>query len=191
MADFKKIMTPEFRVSYPELFTPKSFSPEQEPKFSVQMLFPKESKAELAGMMNLVKEVIAEKWPGKDEAFLAKLRKPWKDGDTDRENKPEYEGMIFCNATSRQDRKPVVVDENADQIIDQSEVYGGCWCRATITCYAYDKAGNRGVAFGLQGIQKIRDDDRFGGGGGSAADFSPVGAAGSKSDEEAMDDMFS
>ena len=182
--EFKKIMSPEFRVSYPNLFKPSAFSEEQEKKFNVQMLFPKENKAALKPLMDLVAEVIAAKWG--DKASSMNIKKPWKDGDVDKIGKPEYEGMIYANATSKADRRPVVVDENCQPILDESELYGGCWCRAMLTCYAYDKVGNRGVSFGLQSLQKVRDDEHFGSAGGSASDFEPV-AGGSKVSTE---DMF-
>jgi hypothetical protein len=63
-----------------------------------------------------------------------------------------------------------------------------------VTAYAYDKAGNRGVAFGLQNIQKLKDGEAFDGRSKPEDDFQPVAApAGSSSGSAAAgaaDDMF-
>jgi hypothetical protein len=55
------------------------------------------------------------------------------------------------------------VDAAVQPIMEEGEFYAGCYARATISPYAYDKAGNRGVAFGLRNIQKIADGEPFSG----------------------------
>ncbi len=43
--------------------------------------------------------------------------------------------------------------------------YPGCWARVSCDgAYAYDKKGNRGVGLSLSNVQKMKDDDAFGGG---------------------------
>lgn len=64
------------------------------------------------------------------------------------------------------DMKPLPVDQ----------LYAGCWARVKVRAYAYDKAGNWGVGFGLQSIQKIADDTKFAGGGDAADGFEAVNA---------------
>ena len=49
------------------------------------------------------------------------------------------------------------------EILDQSEVYSGCYARANISFYAYNTNGNKGIACGLNAIQKIRDGEPLGG----------------------------
>ena len=43
-----------------------------------------------------------------------------------------------------------------------------------VNAYAYDQSGNKGVAFGLLGLQFAGDDDAFGGGVATADDFAVV-----------------
>ena len=48
-------------------------------------------------------------------------------------------------------------------ITDHAEVYSGCKVRATLSVFAYEKAGNRGVSFGLNNVQKLDDGERLDG----------------------------
>ena len=52
-----------------------------------------------------------------------------------------------------------MVDVNVKAIIDPSRVYAGVWAIIHTNCYAYDNKGNRGVAFGLEHVQIVRDDE--------------------------------
>jgi hypothetical protein len=97
----------------------------------------------------------------------------------------EYEGyepgwtLLRVSTTT----KPGVVDKNVQPIIAQEDFYPGCWARATVTVYAWTFKGNSGVSFGLQNVQKVKDDDSFGGGRRRAEeDFAPVEGASSGDD---------
>ena len=82
------------------------------------------------------------------------------------------EGAIFMNLRSTQ--RPGVVDQNVQDILDESQFYAGCIARASINAYAYDQKGNRGVAFGLANIQKVRDGEPLGNRTKPEQDFAPV-----------------
>ena len=69
---------------------------------------------------------------------------------------------MFLNAKSNS--KPGIVDADLNEILDPDEVYSGCYGRASINLYPYDFNGNRGIGAGLNTIQKLKDDDRLGGG---------------------------
>ena len=77
--------------------------------------------------------------------------------------------------------KPGVVDQNVQPIIEAEEMYAGCYARATLTAYAFDTAGNRGVAFGLQNIQKIRDGEPFTGREKAEDEFEAIESVGDDS----------
>jgi hypothetical protein len=70
--------------------------------------------------------------------------------------------------------QPGLVDQNLQRIISTDDFYSGCYARATITAYGYDKAGNKGVAFGLQNVQKLADGERFSGRTAAEDDFEAV-----------------
>jgi len=161
-----KVMTPEFRVSFPSVFEARAFSEGQTKKFELTALFP--AGTNLDAMKALAKQAAVDKWGDK---IPAGLRSPFRDGS----EKPDldgYEGTVFVKMTSLQ--KPGVVDQNVQPIIEPSEFYGGCYARASITAYAYDQMGNKGVSFGLQNVQKLRDGDAFSGRGKPEDDFEPV-----------------
>lgn len=154
--DAKKVLTPEFRVSFPAVFKAKSFEG-QEPKYSITMLFDK--KADLTGLKKAIQAAAVEKW-GEDKAKWPKnLRTPLRDGDE--KELDGYAGHYFVNASSKQ--KPGLVNQKVEPIISEDDFYAGCYARATLQAFAYDTAGNKGVSFGLQNIQKLRDGDTFSG----------------------------
>lgn len=161
-ANPKKAMTPKFRVSFPALFEASAMDENSKAKYGVTMLFPKDtdlSKIEAAHDAAL-QEGITKLWKGKKPK---NLRTPFRDGDEEEDyaEKDGYADHIFVRASSLQ--KPGVIDKDKDKISDPMEVYAGCYARATIVAYAYDVAGNRGVAFGLQNLQKLKDGDAFSG----------------------------
>ena len=75
----------------------------------------------------------------------------------------------FINANSSS--APGIVDENVQPIINRSEVYSGIYGRASINFYAFNVNGNRGIACGLNNLQKMRDGDPLGGKASAASDF--------------------
>jgi len=79
------------------------------------------------------------------------------------EKHPEYAGHWIIRAGAT--KAPVVVDRARKAIESANEIYGGCWCRVNLNAYAYEFNGNKGVSFGLNGVQKIDDDEGFGSAG--------------------------
>ena len=102
----------------------------------------------------------------------ANLKTPLRDGDTDRPDDEAYKDSYFFNANSKQ--KPQVVDNKVEPIIDQSEVYSGCYGNISISFYAYSINGNKGIAAGLGNIQKLKDGESLGGRTTAAEDFDTV-----------------
>jgi hypothetical protein len=91
-----------------------------------------------------------------------------RDGDAERDD-PNFVGYYFVNALSNE--KPGVVDESLSPIMDKSEFYSGCWGRASVTFYAYDVTGAKGITLGLNNVMKLEDGERLGGNTSAAADF--------------------
>ena len=189
------LITPVFRVSYPNVFKPKRNDLSGKDEYSVVMLFDKKTaKTELKELYALAKKAAEDKWGvGK---IPKKLKTPFKDGDqknadliADGKNaNPTYEGMIFINAKSTY--APGVVNAKREIILDASEFYGGCYARAQVSVYAYDTKGNQGVAIGLRHIQKVKDGDPFGNRTSPEDAFSPIDETTSLADNTANDDPF-
>lgn len=99
------------------------------------------------------------------------LKLPLRDGDTERDD-PAYKGHYFINANSR--TAPQIVDRNLNPILDRDDVYSGCYARVSLTFYAFNSNGNKGVAVGLGNIQKIKDGTPLGGRSTAKDNFSKV-----------------
>ena len=169
----ENVITPEFRVSFANVFRPaKPMQAGAEAKYGLTMLFPK--GADLSALKKAAQDAVVEKW-GADQAKWPKnLRNPFRDqGERDYEGFEE--GAVFINATSKQ--RPGLVDAKVQDIIEEHQFYSGCYARASVRAFAYDQAGNRGVAFGLQNVQKLRDGDPLGGRSRPSDDFEPVADA--------------
>ena len=83
---------------------------------------------------------------------LSTLKTPLRDGDLERPDDPVYANAYFINANSS--TAPGIVDADRQQIIDRSEVYSGVYGRASINLYAFNTNGNKGIACGLNNLQK-------------------------------------
>ena len=160
------------RISFANIWEPKAINGGDE-KYSVSCLIPKSDKKTLA---RIQKAVEAAKEDGKTRKWSGKippnLKLPLRDGDIDRPEDEAYAGCYFLNANSRE--KPQVVDKQVQPILDQTEVYSGCYGRITVTFYGYNSNGNRGVAAGLGNIQKLKDGDSLGGRAKASEEFEPV-----------------
>lgn len=167
-----KVVTGKVRFSYVNIFKSRAFQADQDAKFSICLLIPKEDKATLkkikAAIDEAIQEGISSKWNGKKPA---NVKLPLRDGDEERADEaPEYEGMMFLNANSTQ--KPGIVDKDLNEILDPDEVYSGCWGRASINFYPFSVNGNKGIGVGLNNVQKLKDGEHLGAARASAeSDF--------------------
>ena len=98
----------------------------------------------------------------------AALHLPLRDGDTERDD-DNYAGCYFINANSK--TAPQIVDKRVRPILDRSEVYSGVYAIVSLSFYAFNTNGNRGVACGLGNIQKVRDGEPLGGRTNAASEF--------------------
>jgi hypothetical protein len=176
-----KGMTPEFRAAFVNVFDTTK-TPNGADRYQLTALFA--PGTDLSELKAMAKAALEEKW-GTDKSKHPKgLRSPFRKQS---EKADQYAGFeadddaIFINlATTMQ---PGIVDEKLNDIIKKDEFYSGCYARATVNAYAYDKSGNKGVAFGLNNIQKLRDGERLGGGRGNAkADFEAAAGGGASAD---------
>lgn len=165
-----KVITGKVRFSYVNIFRSRAFQNGQDEKYSICLLIPKKDKETVkkiqAAVEAAIKQGISEKWNGKKPA---NLKLPLRDGDEERADEAEeYVGMYFLNANSNE--KPGIIDIYKNEILDPSEVYSGCWGRASINFYPFNSNGNKGVGVGLNNIQKLGDDEHLGGARASAED---------------------
>lgn len=166
-----KIITGKVRLSYANIWEPKSINGGDE-KYSVSLIIPKADTKTISEIQKAVEQAKKEgisKFGGK---IPANLKLPLRDGDIDRPDDEAYKNSYFVNANSKD--KPQVVDKNVKPILDQSEVYSGCYGRASITFYAFNQNGNKGIACGLGNIQKLSDGEPLSGRGRAENEFETV-----------------
>lgn len=157
-----QIITPEAIISYPKLFTPEAMSDDANAvkKYSAALIFPEGS--DLTELKQAAATAAQEKWGDKAAAMFSSgaLRTPFR---TDVDAKGYPEGSTFFNARSLQ--RPGVVsiypDPNNDGkptvITDESAVVAGARVKAAVVAFAYDVSGNKGISFGLNSVQLLRE----------------------------------
>lgn len=180
-------MTPKFRAFYANVWEPRAMQEGKEPFYSVMMVFDKEAQA-TEEFKNLKKMMVAAAKEKFGDKLPANLRNPFRKGSEKLDTNGMEADFVFLNAKSKY--KPGVVNQSAQDIIDKDEFYSGCYARATVTAYAYDVNGNKGVAFGLQNLQKLGDGEVLGGRKAAKDEFEVVEGFDSSSDDFGNDDEF-
>lgn len=175
--DGTKVVTGEVLLSFPALFEPKAMGNSSDKKYSAALLIPKSDTKTI----KLINEAVQEaKEKGKIEKFGGKLpanlKLPLRDGDEEKPDDPIYAGHYFLNASSK--TPPSVVNDQRLPIMEASEVYPGCYVRASVNFYAFNTNGNKGIAAGLNNIQKLRDGEQIGGKSRVEDDFEIIEDAG-------------
>jgi hypothetical protein len=190
----EKLFTPPFRVSYPKVFKAELNSQNGRMEYSIVALFKKgEDISKLKAAANAV---LVEKFGADKSKWPKNLKSPFRDQEDkmkDGKLPDGYEaGAIFLNLKSTQ--KPGLVDKDVQPITDQNEFYPGCWAHATVKAFYFgdkpEHKGNKGVAFSVNNIQKLRDDTPIASSKASAeSDFGPADG-GSAAAPESSDDIW-
>ena len=169
----KVITGVDTRWSYANVWDPKSINGGT-PKYSVSLIIPKSDKVTIQKIKAAIQAAYEEgesklKGNGKSVPSLSVIKTPLRDGDLERPDDEAYKNAYFVNANSA--TAPGIVDADRQQIIDRSEVYSGVYGRASINFYAFNSNGNKGIACGLNNLQKIRDGEPLGGKARAESDF--------------------
>ena len=169
--------SPLLRVSYPQVFVPKTFAAGDVPRYSIVLMIDKTNKEQMEFMKQLhqdASKALVEKWP--DESTRPRIpltghdNSLFKDGDAAcnkqgiplREKNEEYIGHYIIRAGTT--TKPMLVNKGRQEILDTNEIYGGCYCKVNVNIYTFERPENKGVTCGLNGLQKMDDGESFGGG---------------------------
>lgn len=173
------IVTAPVRIAFPHLFEPKAKS-EDKPDlkvYQVVLLIP--PTADMAPYHAAIEAAIKAQW-GKAPP---KWRSPLLDAGGKSHLDGYVEGWTYIN--TQRTRRPGVVDRLGQPIADPELVWGGQWAKAYINAFAWaNKTGGKGVSFGLNGIQIVKDDTRFGAGQVDVTKvFKPL-------DEDDLSDLF-
>ena len=161
------------RWSYVNAWEPKSINGGA-PKYSVSLIIPKSDTKTLEKIQAAIQAAYEEgqsklKGNGRSVPALSALKTPLRDGDTERPDDEAYANSYFVNANSG--TAPGIVDADRNPILERSEVYSGVYGRASINFYAFNSNGNKGIACGLNNLQKLRDGEPLGGKSRAEDDF--------------------
>lgn len=165
-----KVITPTCTLSFPHLDKAVQAknddgTPQGKPKFSAAFIFAPgtdrralEAAADAAGF---------NRWGDKYAEVKKKFR--FKAIRDDVEEKGYPDGSVFINA--RTETPPGLVYSHADPETKKPArvaaddivkvFYPGAQVRASLNAFAYDRNGNKGVAFGLNNIQFVGDGPRL------------------------------
>ena len=158
----------EARLSYVHVFTPYSNIPGQDPKYSLVALIPKSNTAAKAAIdvaIDAARQIGMEtRWNGQAPAVLAHTVH---DGDGVKQNGEMYgeecRGHWVINCNANPDHPPKVVNTQRQPVLDQTEVYSGCYGYINVTFYPYLFSGKKGIGCGLNAVMKTRDGQPLGG----------------------------
>ena len=161
----KVITGPKIRWSYANVWEPKSINGGA-PKYSVSLIIPKSDTKTVTAVKNAIQVAYDEgqsklKGNSKSVPALSAIKNPLRDGDAERPDDEAYKDSYFINANSA--TAPGIVDAARQPILERSEVYSGVYGRASINLYAFNSNGNKGIACGLNNLQKISDGEPLGG----------------------------
>ena len=177
MAKFKnpmKVITgPQTRWSFCNVWEAKSINGGT-PKYSVSLIIPKSDTVTVDKINAAIQAAYTEgesklKGNGRSVPPLSAIKTPLRDGDIERPDDEAYKNSYFINANSA--TAPGIVDTDRNVILERSEVYSGVYGRASINLYAFNSNGNKGIACGLNNLQKIKDGEPLGGKSRAEDDF--------------------
>ena len=161
------------RFSYANVWEAKSINGGA-PKVSVSLIIPKSDTKTVEKIKVAIEAAYKEgesklKGNGRSVPALPAIKNPLRDGDTERPDDEAYANSYFINANSA--TAPGIVDANCNPILERSEVYSGVYGRASISFYAFNSNGNKGIACGLNNLQLIRAGEPLGGKASAESDF--------------------
>jgi hypothetical protein len=171
--DGKTVITCVARLSFVHFKEPrKQEGSDQKPRYDCAVILP--AASDHTPLMNAARKAWSESEVSKkrEKPRATPLKKQSDAGD--------YEGFgedgFYFNCATVNVPELFNIDMTKAPV---DKFYSGCWARVKVRAYAFDKNGNWGVSFGLQGVQFFADDEKLGGGGNASDGFEAAAPAGS------------
>ena len=191
--DNQRVVLPTGMLSFAFVVTPRkadSNDPNAKAQYSTNVVFPAgtDLKAAKQAAMNAL---IAKFGPNAaEEVRKGNLRWPFVADDAKNAKNGYPAGSIVISCKS--DTQPLVCDAQVKTIAPAAiaqEIYSGVFARVSVRAFGYDKKGNKGVAFALNNIQKIRDGTRIDGRKRPEDEFEPDLSAAPAEGVGGLDDL--
>jgi Protein of unknown function (DUF2815) len=169
LLDNGNIFSGPVRLAFPNLFKPRVAQGGQgEGKFGAALLFPFGADMMLFSQIwtKAAKEAFPKHWDASGQPVG--LHIPFHDQKEKAFGVKPLAGYTpgAITFTVSSNFKPQVVDVNMNPIVDEARVYPGVWAFVVMNVYKYGPPQPKtGIAFGLQNVMIIADDQKLGGGG--------------------------
>lgn len=156
----KVVTGPNTVMSYLNVSEPRSSFEGGRPKYSVSAIIPKSDTVTVEKIRTAIRAAYEAgidrlRDPDGTVPVLKDLKLPLRDGDIERPQNAAYRDSWFLNAACTV--RPGAVDAGLRPITDTAQLYSGIIGRVSITFYAFNFNGTRGIAAGLNNIQKLAD----------------------------------
>jgi len=192
----KKVVSGECFASFPYLAKPDTGRQYSDDKYKLDAIFL--DKDQMKAIVDECKDIAKRNFP---EINAKEIKWPWKNGDEGSVSKYQgYAGHYFI--TPKTATEIPVRSPNGKDAYPADKIYGGCIVKVNVTPKGYimdkemlvqnadgtktkQKIKDYGVTLYLNGVQFIRDSDRFGGG-----DSSNLFANESGEETSVADDIF-
>lgn len=148
------ISTPYATLSFPNLFTPRPKVPGGDPVYGCSLLFSPEAQKtqEFANMKEAAQEAFIARFGDKVKPSGA-YSNPFRKAE-DKDIYAAFGGYVYISPSTK--NKPDIIGRNKEEILIPDQVYPGQIVRASLGVFAWEKGGNRGVSFGLNGLQLVK-----------------------------------
>lgn len=177
--DDTRINIGEVRFSYVHVFTPEAIAEGGDKKYSLSLIIPKTNTKLVGQIKDTIEAAVQAGLPKFGGKRPAALKTPLRDGDLERPDDDAYADSYFINASSRNKPGAVKVmtvqgEKKLVEITNEEDLYSGAYGYASVNFFAFNNAGNRGVAAGLNNVLKTRDGEFLGGRSSAQSDFSDI-----------------
>jgi hypothetical protein len=171
MASTKVVLKPQVRFSYVHVFEPYAFDDKQAAKYSAVLMIDKTDKANLDAVNAAIQAAIAKGVEKFGATFSAKCKAnlPLHSGNEDHPDKAAFKDVYYLNAKSNS--KPQVVDRDLNPITEPSELYAGCYGRASLNFAPWTYSNKYGISVYLNNLQKLSEGERLDGSSSAFDDF--------------------
>jgi len=163
----KVLLTPPFRVSFPEVWQKKSFQEGQPGRYSLTCLFTpaefsEKDKAKWKAIHVACNQVALDVWK---KSYIAArdaggYTLPFHKGDAEAKW-GRGPGIVFCTLAASM-RRPTIINKQGEVMTEdgEEEFYSGCYARASINPYV-PKGWKKTMALGLNNLQKLGEGERL------------------------------
>jgi hypothetical protein len=187
----KVLLTPKFRVAFPQVWHKKAFKEGDAGRYSLTAMFEpaqftENDKAKWKALMEACNQVALKEW--KKAYKVAKedggYTLPFHRGDEQRKwgRGPE---IVYCTLAAVL-RRPKIIDIHNVELTEDgdNEFYAGCYARASVNPYV-PKGWRKTMAIGLNNLQKLGEGERLDAFSSAEDDFGsdPAEYAGAEDDD--------